>query len=759
MGTHTALDEMRAATTLLAGIRSADDLTVTANRDGGARTVRLLAEAAFAAGDGADQLTAIAAIHALAQIFDESADDALVALLGDGRAFAREHAAWAFSARLPRLEAIAPMIGMVIEGGFVGMIAQRTLEQWSALAADHLALALEGALIGITGADARERLIETLGLVPGRIAERLIRHVALDSSEASPVRVAAIASLGDRPADASVLELLEGVAIRSPHLAPAAQLALHDVLGTPTTSTPPTGLTVAQLFLHADIDRQLSQVGSGDNGGIATLLVRVGDALVANRTAAVDTLADGTVAADPGEALADHGLDRGELESGTVSRVLTMSRGTYAQALTSLEVLADEGHVYAPLPFAGPPVSLPTAWPRRIQAQRGIRRVLKAAGRVDAIHLRMADVGTLAAHTVARELGIPVVFTVAPDPHTAIQSLDTAGELRRDNFGDADSQAHYWFRVRLVQRMAADAAHTVLFPRHDLETVMRDLVGIDVTSHPELRSVIAEGIDLGVIERSRVLALAASVDPDYPGDDGRPAFSRLDAVLGQLPEHRRSLPLAIAVGRVNPVKGTATLVETWVADPAVRARCNLLIVGGDLENPTTEEASQLTRIDAAIPRDRAASEGLLLAGHQGNDVVGHWLAATRFGRPGLAAPHGVYVCASVKEEFGIAILEAMATGLTVVAPDSGGPATYVEHEVTGFLVDTTDPAALANAITRALELASGPMAFEYAELASDMVTANFAIEAMAVSLAAVYRQAAAGADAGTFDSFDWALSG
>ena len=63
--------------------------------------------------------------------------------------------------------------------------------------------------------------------------------------------------------------------------------------GSPSsTSTPcadararsaPTALTVAQLFLHADIDPALAAVGAGDNGGIATLLVRLGDALVADR--------------------------------------------------------------------------------------------------------------------------------------------------------------------------------------------------------------------------------------------------------------------------------------------------------------------------------------------------------------------------------------------------------------------------------------------------------------------------------------------
>ena len=129
------------------------------------------------------------------------------------------------------------------------------------------------------------------------------------------------------------------------------------------------------------------------------------------------------------------------------------------------------------------------------------------------------------------------------------------------------------------------------------------------------------------------------------------------------------------------------------------------------------------------------------------------MAAARHGRPCLAAPNGVYVCASMKEEFGIALLEAMATGLTVVAPDAGGPATYVEDGTTGFLVNTADAGRLAGGISDALELASGPFGAEFAQRAADMVSGTFAIQAMADTLAEVYRSVA---DAQA--ALDWALS-
>jgi hypothetical protein len=44
-------------------------------------------------------------------------------------------------------------------------------------------------------------------------------------------------------------------------------------------------------------------------------------------------------------------------------------------------------------------------------------------------------VGSFAAAEAAAELGIPTVFTLAPDPHAAIHALDRTGGLPRDNSG------------------------------------------------------------------------------------------------------------------------------------------------------------------------------------------------------------------------------------------------------------------------------------------------------------------------------------
>jgi glycosyltransferase involved in cell wall biosynthesis len=189
------------------------------------------------------------------------------------------------------------------------------------------------------------------------------------------------------------------------------------------------------------------------------------------------------------------------------------------------------------------------------------------------------------------------------------------------------------------------------------------------------------------------------------------------------------------------VKGMATLVDAWANGP-LRDRANLLMIGGDLSSPSLDEREQLDLIDAIVPAAERPGSGLVLAGHRPNGVAAHWLAAARFGVPGLIAPGGVYVCASVKEEFGIALLEAMATGLMVVAPDGGGPATYVEHGVTGVLTETWNVSRLAEAVGLALDTASSGDE-ERANRAYAMVRGSFTIQSMASALGPVYRSVAA----------------
>jgi glycosyltransferase involved in cell wall biosynthesis len=567
--------------------------------------------------DDTDQLTAIVAVHAAAAGGAVVASSLVVPLLTSSVPFLREHAVWALRACPLLPDAVADLRVAAEEGGFIGMLAEATLEAW-----------------GLVDPDT---------------------------------------DLADPPRGRSV---------------------------EPDRS----GLTVAQLFLHADIDGTLRYAGKGDTGGIATLLVQLGDALV---------------------------------EDPRIARVLTLSRGHDDDARTSTDLRAP-GHHYLGVPLPGPVRSAADTWPLRVPVRQVLRRALSAALPVDVLHLRMADVGSLAAAEVAREMGIPTVLTLAPDPHALIAARQASGMLTRATFGAADHAEHLVFRVLLLRDLADGAAGLVAFPRPQLERDLRDLLHLDPYAG-DSPVVVPEGIDLAPIDRAAREVAEADRGVEVPAAT-RQALAELDLLLSTLPPERRDLPLAITVGRLHRVKGMATLVAAWASDPTCAQRCNLLVVGGDLGDPSEDEAEQLARVEAVVPRSHAAERGLLLAGHRPNGVVAAWLAAARLGRAGLSAPGGVYVSASLKEEFGIAILEALASGLVVVAPDGGGPATYVEHGVTGLLVDTTSTDVLASAVVAALGLAAAPDAAARAQHARDVVTEQFSITTMASSLATVYSE-------------------
>lgn len=568
-----------------------------------------------------------------------------------------------------------------------------------ALAAVHAAGAVGGPLAAALLLDL---LDGTLAHLREHAAWALAAGPPLPAAVAPLRRVVAAGGFAGALAEAT-LDGWEGHAVAVPDGAP------DDPPVAVRPGPPAAGLTVAQLYLHGEIDGNLRQAGRGDTGGIATLLVRLGDALLH----------------EPG-----------------IERVLTLSRaaeeGQGQDDASCAEVLAPPGHHYPgiPVPRPAPPAS--RSWGLRAAAVAGIRRALRAGAPVDVLHVRMADVGSWAAAQVAREEGIPLVLTLAPDPHALLASREVAGRLTRSTFVEADLREHLVFRVRLLRMLRQQARALVVFPRPDLQRDLRTLlhVGDDEPVH-----VVPEGVDVRALEQ-------ADAQVDLVMSGGTPALhvaealGELDTLLATLPAERRGLPVALSVGRLHPVKGMATLARAWADHRDLADRCNLVIVGGDLEHPTADEAEQLALLDAVVPRRDGPARGLLLAGHRTNPTVTVWLSATRRGRPGLSAPAGVYVCASLKEEFGIALCEALGSGLVVVAPDHGGPPTYVEHGRTGVLVETTDAVALAGAVADALDLAAAPGAEEREAHARQVVVDRFSIATMAGALARVYQEVA-----------------
>ena len=150
---------------------------------------------------------------------------------------------------------------------------------------------------------------------------------------------------------------------------------------------------------------------------------------------------------------------------------------------------------------------------------------------------------------------------------------------------------------------------------------------------------------------------------------------------------RPRAPLTIlCVGRIHPRKGQAALLRALGRlDARTGAALRCVLVGPVVDPAYARELRRLAkRCPAQIVFSGAADDEGLARHYEAADVF----ALT-------SEPHGHSV-----EGFGLAYLEASASGLPILAHRTGGVESAVQAGVTGLLIDPGDEAALADAIRR-----------------------------------------------------------
>ena len=176
----------------------------------------------------------------------------------------------------------------------------------------------------------------------------------------------------------------------------------------------------------------------------------------------------------------------------------------------------------------------------------------------------------------------------------------------------------------------------------------------------------------GVIESSKITVVHNGIDVD-----------RFD---GSIAAHGGDVPALVGtVGHLAPIKGHDVFVRAAAILSARRRGVQFVVIGED-KSPQMSYRKSLESLVVEL----GLSEVVAMPGWR-DDI------------PAALSSLTLFVSAARSEPFGLAIVEAMAAGLPVVAAASEGALEIIEDGVSGKLVPADDPEALAQAINDLLD--------------------------------------------------------
>ena len=250
--------------------------------------------------------------------------------------------------------------------------------------------------------------------------------------------------------------------------------------------------------------------------------------------------------------------------------------------------------------------------------------------------------------------------------------------------------SHYWLSAEAGAILAKrwDVPHAAMFhtlaevklrarasesePRERIEAERRLVGGLDrIVAATEHERRLLMQIYRVPATRVAVVPLGVDLDQFQP----RPQ-AEARAALGIAPEER----MVLAIGRIEPLKGFDILIRS-MAQLSDRRNVVLSIIGGD-----DRASRELAALSAVAEEVGVADHVRLLGPRPHADLPAYYNAAD------------VVAVPSFYESFGLVAVEAMASGVPVVASRVGGLASTVADGRTGYLIPWRCPEPFAEKI-------------------------------------------------------------
>ena len=309
---------------------------------------------------------------------------------------------------------------------------------------------------------------------------------------------------------------------------------------------------------------------------------------------------------------------------------------------------------------------------RELSIKRAVARFLtRQQIEPDLFHIRYLDNASYAIATLSRQMEGKLVFTLTPDPHRNMVDEDgdilcfkveeTLEKLNQISIGDE--------LLAMTDGIVGIGGDSV---KQELELYFPQLYLAHDPSHLRM---IGEGIDTQIDTQN--FDVWQYVEQHTLGFE--------------INRNMRDKPVILNVGRLNKQKGQHHLMKAW-GESRLWQDFNLILIGGNRESKDTGERELMAFFEefmASHPHLIGRFAHVEALPNEDIRRVEHKLME----READAYPN-LYVCSSVKEEFGISILEAMSEGFLAFAPIRGGVKTYLVNGVNGFLVDTASDSTL-----------------------------------------------------------------
>ncbi|EDP67908.1 hypothetical protein CAT7_08540 [Carnobacterium sp. AT7] len=433
------------------------------------------------------------------------------------------------------------------------------------------------------------------------------------------------------------------------------------------------GLTILQSMFYGDFENS----GKGNNGGMAVFLKTLGSELS---------------------------------KSKEVSLVVTLTITNEWSHNKSLMNFYSDNHLFLRVPIYIDETIKDPYLKKEQFIKRAIDRFLKKLEiEPDIFHVRYLDNASKAVALLSKELGKKLVFTLTPDPHRNMINND--GTLKSFDANDFFQKLN---KIKIGDELIFESDQIVGIGNHimgkELESYFPQLLKED---KKETVWMISEGI---------------KVDGNSKNSDEKSTHNK-ELKEVNLKKEFFDRPIILNVGRLEQLKSQDELLKAW-GNSSISDVYNLLLIGGDIENPSNEEMKMIHSFEEYFTehphlRDKFCHIGAL--SNENIRMIENEIMEHQENYP------QIYLCSSKKEEFGIAILEALSQKFLVLGPERGGVKSYLENDVNGFLIDTSNWQTISEETELIIQrLKNNPAAFKKIQDAGEKtVKDRFSMEEIA----------------------------